>query len=161
MRDIRSQRRQEIGRAERTRVCMQFTRELQQIDPHLELVFWPETAMPAPAFIPGRYHIVRHNPNAAGSVEPLVTPDGGYREPDSSIFDQVRAADLWNAEVVRDRRRMEQKALDMRAKRQAEENRQRREEIRDRIKAATETSVSMSDVPWSQNAAGARGRKAA
>ena len=146
--------------AQRTQVCAEFNPELAHIDPYLELVFWPDH-VPAPmGFVAGRYHIVRHNPGAPGSVEPLVAADGGFRQPDSSLFEFLRASDMWNEQAMRDRRRVMQSAKDAQAAREHREAEDRREELRDRVNAATRTSVSMTDVPWSQNAQGARGRKA-
>jgi len=147
--------------ATRTEVCAEFNPELQHIDPHLELVFWPEH-VPAPmGFIAGRYHIVRHNPGAPGSVEPLVDAQGGFRQPDSSLFEFLRASDMWNEQAMRDRRRVMQSAKDAQAARRRREMEDRREELKDRVNAATRTSVSMTDTPWTQNAGGRRGRKAA
>lgn len=159
VRQVRAERMAEIALAHRDRVCEEFTRELKLIDPHLELVWWPENGG-APGFMPGRYHIVRHNPDASGSVEPVVGPAGEYREPDSSLFDLLRRSDMWNDRAMHDRKRMMQRALDAEAKRKAAELEEIREEARERWAAATETRVSMSrDVPWSQNVAGRRGAK--
>jgi hypothetical protein len=160
VRDIRAERASEIERAIRTEVCAEFTRELKRIDPGLELVWWPPSAN-APGFVPGRYHVVWHHPsNGLGSVEPLVDKTGGYREPDSSLFELVRGSDMWNDRLVRDKKRIREQALKAKEKREREELEQIEQEAGERWLAATRAQVSMNrDTPWSQNAAGKRGSR--
>lgn len=159
VRDVRGERMREIEMAHRTDVCARFTKDLALIEPGLELVWWPQHAS-APGFVPGRYHIIWHNPNGLGSVEPVVDEFGGYREPDSGLFELVRRSDMWDDRVVRDRKRITQAALDAKARAQQREREEIDEEVYERFKAATQTSVSMNrDTPWSQNAAGRRGAK--
>lgn len=160
VRDIRAQRAHEIELAHRTGICEQFTRELQLIDPGLELVWWPEHAA-APGFIPGRYHVVWHHPtDGLGSVEPHVDELGGYREPDSSVFETVRKSDMWDDRARRDRERVRQAALDAKARREREEREEIYQEAEERWLAATRAQVSLNrDAPWHQNAAGKRGAK--
>lgn len=157
VREIRAERMTEIEWAHRTGICGDFTRELKRIDPGLELVWWPETA-DAPGFIPGRYHVIWHNPDGLGSVEPVTDDVGDYREPDSSLFDLVRRSDMWDDRVVADRRRIREGARAAKEKMEREEREQIVQEGLERWKAATRTQVSMNrDTPWSQNASGKRG----
>jgi hypothetical protein len=157
IRDLRQEQARDIAAAQRTEICKAFNPELKHIDEHLELVWWPAHNPPSPGFIAGRYHLVRHNPNASGSVEPLIGPNGEFREPDSSLFEWLRASDMWNAQANRERRRVMQAAKDAEARRRQRENEDHAEELRDRVNAATRASVSM--VPgWSQTVAGKRGR---
>lgn len=160
VRDIRAERAHEIEQAIRTGICAEFTRELKRIDPGLELVWWPPTAE-APGFIPGRYHVVWHHPgNGLGSVEPLVDQAGGYREPDSSLFDLVRSSDMWNDRVARDKKRIREQALKAKEKRERDELEQIEQEANERWLAATRAQVSMNrDTAWSQNASGRRGSR--
>lgn len=157
VRELRAERAHEIEQAHRTGVCAEFTRELKRIDPGLELVWWPLTA-DAPGFVPGRYHVVWHHPgDGLGSVEPVTDEVGGYREPDSSLFDLVRRSDMWNDQLKRDRDRVRQAALRAKEKREAEEREEINQEVAERWAAATRTQVSMNrDVPWSQNVSGRR-----
>jgi hypothetical protein len=158
VRDIRLERAAQIALAEANEVCERFTRELRKIDVYLEMVYWPLRNPELPGFVPGCYHVVRHNPTAAGSVEALTGPDGGYMEPGSWVFEMVRRSDMWNVEAERDRARIVARAVAARDRARQREIEDRREELRDRVNAVTRTSVSMTDVPWSQNSAGRRAR---
>ena len=141
-------------------VCEEFTRELRKIDSCLEMCFWPHDHTP-PGFVTGAYHIVRHNPGAPGSVEALVdTATGKPREPGSWVFDMLRSSDLWNPAVERDRKRFVKRALDAKESARRREEEEHKELLRDLTNAAWRTSVSMTDVPWSQNVQGKKGRKA-
>jgi hypothetical protein len=157
VREIRAERAHEIEQAHRTGVCAEFTRELQRIDPGLELVWWPASAS-APGFVPGRYHVVWHHPgDGPGSVEPLVDGAGGYREPDSSLFDLVRRSDMWNDRAQREKQRIREQALKAREKRERDELEEIQQEAEERWLAVTRAQVSMNrDTPWTQNASGRR-----
>lgn len=144
--------------AEVDRVCAEFNPELKRIDANLEMVYWPMRHPDIHGFIHGCYHVVRHNPLGAGSVEPLVDADLKYREPGSWVFDMLAASDMWDDRVMRDRQKLRERAVRARERQQAREREDRREELRDRVNAATRASVSMTDVPWTQTASGRRGR---
>lgn len=157
VREIRAERAMEIEMAHRTGVCEEFTRDLKRIDPGLELVWWPAHAS-APGFVPGRYHVVWHHPgDGPGSVEPLVDEAGGYREPDSSLFDLVRGSDMWNDRANREKQRIREQAVKAREKREREELEEIQREAEERWAAVTRAQVSMNrDTPWTQNASGRR-----
>jgi hypothetical protein len=146
--------------AEADSVCAEFNRELRRIDAHLEMVYWPMRAPEIHGFVNGCYHIVRHNPDAAGSVEPLVNDDLSYREPGGWVFDMLAASDMWDDRVMRDRERIRQRAVQARERQKEREREERQDEVRDRYNAAFRAQVSLTDVPWSQTAAGKRGRRA-
>lgn len=159
VRNLRMERAQELAMAEVTEVCQRFNPELRKIDAHLEMVYWPMRAPDIHGFVNGCYHIVRHNPDAAGSVEPLVDADGNYREPGSWVFDMLAASDMWDDRVMRDRERLRKRAVDARERQKTREREDRREELRDRANAAWRVSVSMTDAPWCQSMDGRRGRR--
>lgn len=157
VRDLHVQRAAQVALAEVNETCAQFTRELKRIDSYLEMVYWPLRNPELPGFVPGCYHLVRHNPGAPGSVEALTGPDGGFAEPGSWVFEVLRRSDMWNAEARREDARAVRRAIATRDRARQRENEERREEIRDRVNAATRASVSL--IPgWSQNVAGKRGR---
>jgi hypothetical protein len=159
VRDVRAQGQADLSAGERDQVCEEFTRELRRIDSYLELVRFPERAAPHPGLVPGAYHIVRWNPTMAPTVEALVDRFGQPLAMGSWVFDKLRKSDLWSGEAQRDRERMDRRAVAAKEAAKARERADHREELRDRLNAATRTSVSM--VPgWSQNAAGKKGRKA-
>jgi hypothetical protein len=128
-----------------------WNRELRQIDPYLELVFAPENAT-APGLRPGRYHVLRHNPGAPLSLIPIETPEGEFKEPDSSLLDELRRADLWRDEAVRDRKKRQEALERSERRRKAREFEERQEEIEYRIKVKESPGVLVSDVPWTWRA---------
>lgn len=158
VRDVRGERAAQIEMGERNAACAEYTRELKRIDSYLEMVFFPERAPAQPGMVPGAYHVVRWNPTAAPTVEALVDHFGGPLALGSWVYDKVRASDLWNAEVVKDRERFEKRALAARDAAKAREQEDHMTELRERADAAWRTQVSLTDAPWSQNAAGRRGR---
>jgi hypothetical protein len=69
---------------------------LQALDPRLDLVFVTDRADPEYGVKPGRWHVVRKNdPPAPDSYIAIETPEGGYREPDSGVLEELRRRDLW------------------------------------------------------------------
>ena len=136
-----------------------FTDLLKQKDPYLEMVFFPPTAR-APGVVPGRFHIMRHNPGAPPSLFPVLAEDGGSRMPTSRHVEQLDEMDLQNPRVRHAREKAERE-LELAEQRQKQrEDEQRWEELCDRYNANFRTSISMNrSTPWSQNAAGRRGRK--
>jgi hypothetical protein len=160
VRRLRLERAQELAMAEADSVCVEFTRELRKIDCNLEMVYWPMRAPDIHGFVNGCYHIVRHNPDAAGSVEPLVDERMDYKEPGSWVFDMLAASDMWDDRAMRDRVTLRKRSEAARERAKAREREERREELRDRANAAWRASVSMADVPWSQAMGGRRGRRA-
>jgi hypothetical protein len=146
------------GMVERFRgILKHYTRELKAIDPYLELIFAPPNAE-APGLVPGRYHVMRHNPGAPPSLIPIQGPNGEFSEPTSQVFEQLKSTDLWNTAVGHERRRREEAAERASVRAKEREQAERAEEVKDRWNAATRTFVSMDrSKPWSQNAAGRRG----
>jgi len=70
---------------------------LHQLDPNLSLTFFGERALPIDGIIPNRWHVCRKNESTADSYMPIVTPDGGYREPAFDILEELRKRDGWGA----------------------------------------------------------------
>lgn len=133
----------------------EWNRDLKQIDGCLEMIRAKPNA--ADPLIPGFYHVIRVNPGAPPSVIPITDENGGFTEPTSRVFDLLRSQDMWSDDVMRDQRKRKNLAKTAGDKLRAEERRMRQEEILDRWKSATETSVSMNrSVPWTQNVSGKR-----
>lgn len=165
-RELQDQTRQyahEIASTSRVdETCRRFNKDLRDMDPYLEMVFFPE-GLPLPAgAVPGRYHLTYRAPAAPATLISLTGPNGEFIEPTSGVFKKLAQGDMWSNvnRKERDRRaRVAERAAE-RAKRREDED--RLEELKDRFNAAFRTSVSMNrDSRWSQNASGARGRKAA
>lgn len=138
---------------ERFRGTMEeFNRELHRIDPRLELIFVPPNA-DLPGAIPGRYHVLRTDPVAPPTLIPITGPKGEFCEPDSGIFRWLAENDMWNDRAKHERERMRRNAEESERRARDREREEIREEIVDRWKAATETSVSMTRArPWTQTA---------
>lgn len=141
----------------------EFNHELDRVVPGMKLVWCPDPA-PLDAVACGA-HPARWNliwPGFHGgplSVLALEDGDGGYREPGAWVFDMLARSDLWDSRVQRDQRRIRREAEVARARREERERAERDQDVLDRWLAASRTQVSMNrDVPWSQNAAGVRGR---
>ena len=140
-----------------------WTRELKQIDENLEML-WFDEGVEIVGVVPCRYHVVRwsNDPTVPPNIMPITGPDGEFVEPNSAVFERLRAGDMWNDRALMDREKRRQDAqlgLERQREREAED---RQQEILERWVAATRTSVSMNpDAPWSQNASGARAAKAA
>jgi hypothetical protein len=136
-----------------------FNRDLKQIDPYLELVKCKEHIEPGSPLKPGYWHIIRHNPGAPPSIMVIEGPDGEFVEPTSQIFEMLKRSDLQNP-AVEYRRKQREREMDLaRERREAREREERNDEVRERYLAGTRAQVSMTDVPWHQNAAGKRGRR--
>lgn len=135
-----------------------FNRDLKQIDPYLELIWAPGNAN-AVGLTPNRYHILRHVPGGPPSLWPIETDDGGYREPDSGVFEMLRRNDMWSSEASYDRKKRKEALQAAEDRHKVLEREALAEEVEERWKAATRTQVLMSpDVKWAQNSSGRRGR---
>lgn len=138
-----------------------FNHELQRIDSKLEMVRAPADCG-LTGMKPHYYHVVRWNEGAAPTFFAIEGENGEFVEPTSRVFDKLREGDLWDPANMRRIRQRHSNAEAAAAKMREREAAERREEIFDRVKAVTQTSVSMNrDTPWSQNAAGRRGAKKA
>jgi hypothetical protein len=134
---------------------------LKEVDPHLELIFVPPNAdTSVPGIVPGRYMVMRHNPGAPPSLMVVEGPDGEFIEPGTRLVDEMRAKDMWSPEAERDRKQRRARREYEKQKEQERETEARRQEIQERWASATRAFVSMDrSTPWSQNAAGRRGRR--
>ena len=150
-----------LGMVQRFEGTMRYWTERYQHeldDDRLEIIFAPPTADPE-VVTPGRYHLIRRNePPTPPTVEPIEDPvTGGFIEPGAWHIEQMRQRDLQNPQIARmyrEAREAEARAKERAKAREAEE---RVEEIGDRLRAATQTSISFNrDTPWTQNAAGRR-----
>lgn len=131
-------------------------------DDRLELIFAPPTANPEVGLEPGRYHVLRRNePPTPPSLIPVNDPiTGGFVEPGAWLIEKLRRSDLQNPHVVRAAKDAEERAKKAKERQQQRELEERKEHLRDSFRSRFETSISFNrDTPWTQNAAGRRGRK--
>lgn len=141
----------------------EWNRDLREIDPHLELVR-ASVQTSHPALVPGFYHLIRHNPGVPVSVLVVGDRDGrlvlghadeplGFREPDSSLFEEIKKQDLWSDRSTREREKRAREAERQASKRRERERADIVTEVRDRVKATFSPGVSMAQAgPWSYRA---------
>jgi hypothetical protein len=136
-----------------TPITPHWDRELAKIDHLLRLRKAKEHAHLL-GVRPGFYHLIRLNEEGPPWVQ-VIEYEDQYVEPTSDLLEALRACDLQNDRVVRDRVAHDELA-DRRKARADELERERRiEEARERVAAMTRTQVlTSSDVPWAQNSAG-------
>jgi len=77
--------------------------ELKQLDPYLEVGFVGEGAPAYPGILPGRWHVIRRNPDGLDTFLPIAGPDGEYREPSFQMIDEMKRRDLWKRDAVKER----------------------------------------------------------
>lgn len=119
-----------------------FNRELQQIDPHLKVVLAkPNTTVMG--LRPNFYHLVRMRPGHGTYIKVIETPDGEWRDLDSSIFDIVAEDDLWNDRTQRERRQRQRRADEARQRQRRREAQDRIDEFNARWHSATHVAVSV------------------
>lgn len=134
-------------------------RRLQDIDPQLSLVLAQPNAQ-HPDLLPGRWHLIRDNSDRGElpTVIQIAGPNGEYEEPSHAAVDNLLKADLWRGDAKEQRKRIQAYELAQREKVRAAQEEERRHEIAERIRSATETQISLNrSSPWSQNVSGRRG----
>lgn len=136
-------------------------RELESYDPLLRLGRAKERAH-LPGVRPGFWHLIRLVESGPYYCEPLTDVDGGFAEPSLGMFDALRKSDLQNPQVVAARKAEDERIAAEKAAEQARDDDDRRGELLERVKAVTDTQVSMNtDTPWTQNQSAASRRDAA
>lgn len=145
----------------------EFNRDLENIWSGMRLLWCPDPA-PVEAVAmgarPGRWGILVPGLHGApASVKPILGPDDSYVDPSlnaSAIFENLKQQDWWNPRVRRERERAKVEAERAAERRKEQEREERDLEVLERFLAGTRTQVSMNrDTPWTQNAAGRKGRK--
>lgn len=139
-------------------VQSRWNEELGKLDPLLKLAKARDGAVD-PQVRPGFWHLLRLNEGAPFWVQPLMSPTGGFVEPTSAMLELLRQADLQNSRAVRARRAQDEREAASRARAKDRDTEDRVGEMVERWDAVSRTQVSMNpDVPWTQNAAGAKRR---
>ena len=106
----------------------EINRELQALDPYLELVWiGPNAARGViPGVEPGRWHIRRTPPGIIHSYWPVMGPEGEYVDPSMKLIEDMKAADLWREgalQELRDRQVREAEERKRKAELAREQNR--------------------------------------
>ncbi len=136
--------------------CQGWDRELKAVDPLLELARAMPNADPANGLKPGFWHILRHNPGAPITAEPLEWPDGRPREPGGWMLDMLAQSDLWNERALRDRREVKQRLADAKQRDQQREAEARADELNERLESTQRESILFADNVKFKARAGAR-----
>lgn len=106
-------------------LALEWTKILRQRDDRLSVV-WVGDYVPSNDMVANRWHVRRRNdPPADDSYFAITTPDGGYREPDGGVAEEMAARDMRrpgnSASGLLQRRQREQDAKDRDALRQRED----------------------------------------
>lgn len=120
-----------------------WTRELQQIDPHLRVVMAKQTVT-VEGMKPGYYHIIRYTgPNSPVYIKPVENPDGTWRDLDSYVLALVQDEDMWNDRLQRDKQKLRARAEEERLRQKDRERQDRVDHFNDRVKHAFNTQISV------------------
>lgn len=121
-----------------------WSQELQTIfnDPYVKVILAKPTTT-VMGLKPNYYHIVRVRPGSAAWIQPIETPDGGWKDLDSSVIDIALEADLWNDRTQRELRRQRERAEASRKAQKIREGQDRAHEFDERLHSALNTSVSI------------------
>jgi hypothetical protein len=140
-------------------VCRRWDKELQRLDPLLEMIVADVQVVGTP-LLAGYYHLVRMNETTMPTVTPVTGPNGERIEPPGRLLEQLKATDLWNPQVTRLRERAVKAEQERNARLQEQARTDRQADMLEQWRAVSETSISMNrSAPWSQNVSGRRGRK--
>jgi hypothetical protein len=100
---------------------------LTALHPGLDLVFVRHDATPGvvpPGAVPGRWHVRNKEAQPIPTFTPITAPDGGYREPDSGILQELADRDMRRPEVAREIYERPQREKEKRQKAKALEGEQ-------------------------------------
>jgi hypothetical protein len=127
-----------------TPVTEEWNRILHQIDPQLRMVRAQESAN-APGIVPGYYHILRRNELGPPTPIPLAGHDNEFLEPGSWVLEMLQRSDMWSGSARRERDRVAQELERQRRRAKDRETEERKDEINERWKAASNPGVSFSN----------------
>jgi len=135
----------------------ELTTVLQNIDDGLFVVRAHPMFEAHAGMIPGCYHVLVMRPGVPTNAIPLHA-NGAYVEPTIERVTEVLLAGNMGDRRVRESVAARDAAVDTAAERElARQRSERREELKDRVNAATRAQISMDDtLPWTQNSAGRR-----
>lgn len=124
------------------KMAQRLERELKKVDRHLEVVAIAPAAANNPNFrkavgvVPGRWHIVRRNPQGVDAWFPIMGPNGEFRDPELQVVEDMKAADLWRPGALKELRDRQMRQEIERVNREAREGEQRSDEARLAFRAA-------------------------
>jgi hypothetical protein len=113
---------------------------VRAIDEHLRVVLAKENTT-VEGLKAGYYHLVRLRPGHPAYIKPYEYDDGSWRDLDSGILDAAIEDDLWNDQVIAERKRLRRKAEDAKARDRQRAHEDRAAEIDARIKSLNSTQI--------------------
>jgi hypothetical protein len=108
---------------------------LKQIDPTLDLVQIKPNA-DDPNVIPGYWHLRRNTVEGFPWFFPITGPDGEFREPDHAFLEELKANDLWNPAVHRNKQEARIRREQARTRHKELRSEQQLDEVKSLFKAA-------------------------
>lgn len=112
----------------------------REIDEHLRVVMAkPNTTVEG--LKGGYYHLVRLRPGHPAYIKPYEHEDGSWRDLDEGILDMAVEDDLWNDQVMRERRRLRKRADEAKERDRQRQSADRAAEIDARIKSLNSTQI--------------------
>lgn len=120
-----------------------YNRELYHIDRGLKVIMAkPNTQHPD--LKPGYYHLIRSECETCPTMLKVWEgPDGEWRDLDSSIFEWVKEADMWNDRTQRELRNKARQAEQARQRAQNREAMDRAHDFDERLYNATHVQISV------------------
>jgi hypothetical protein len=143
-------------------LMVEYTRKLRAFDRRLMLVRARDEVVPGVPMRPGYYHLMVDNgPDVPLTVTVIEGANGEFCEPTSRIFEKLMAGDM-NSRRNRERfAKLEAEGFNANEREKVRDRIERRDHLRELVKAYTETSVSMTNArPWAQNTQGPARRDA-
>lgn len=128
--------------AKADKMAQRLEKELKSMDERLEVVFVdPESAKLDPSergmgVVPGRWHVVRRNPDTVDSWFPIMGPASEYRDPELKVAEDMKKADLWRPGALKELRDHQAKQIAEKEKKKELEKEQRRDEMAVAARAA-------------------------
>jgi len=110
--------------------------QLQAVDPHLSLVLVAENADPDDWDYPGYWYLKKRIPGSVDAYFPLAGPNGERLVPGPWVLDELRAEDLWNPAVHRDKQDAKRRMREARERAKVTEAEQRQDEMAVAYRAA-------------------------
>lgn len=111
-------------------------RELKQFDPYLEVGFIGERAPAYPGVMPGRWHVIRRNPDGFDTFLPIAGPDGEYMVPSYQMVEELRRRDLHRPGAIEERMKATRDEWERREKSRELFREQARDEAAETYRAA-------------------------
>lgn len=122
---INAERRAQVFRG----YAEQWTKELQRVDPYLEVVRASDTPTD-PDLKPGGWYLLKRIPGSVDELIELPHPPGPW------IYPWLMQRDMWNSRIYRDKKAAKEKYRQAQNRAKAREREQRRDEMALALRAA-------------------------